>query len=120
MSSGSLDGGNTCACLLVMAGMLAASYAVAVLLPGVRAERSLWPSKVNPNAVLIQQAGYSGSMPTVTPDEFRAWNERRQKYFDSLAYYRVAQEQESASAVLLTEPPRCFHLVRGSFQREFI
>ena len=89
--------GTPARCLLVMAGMLAASYAVAVLLPGVRAERSLWPSKVNPNAVLIQQAGYSGSMPTVTPDEFRAWNERRQKYFDSLAYYRVAQEQESAS-----------------------
>jgi len=88
--------GTPARCLLVMAGLLAASYAVALLLPGVRAERSLWPSKVNPNAVLIQQADYSGSMPTVTADEFRAWNERRQKYFDALAFYHVAREQESA------------------------
>src|ERR1700677_294645 len=36
-------------CMLILSCALAASYAVALLLPGVRAERSLWPRKVNPN-----------------------------------------------------------------------
>lgn len=80
-------------CILILAAMLAASYAIALLLPGVRAERSLWPRKVNPNLVLIQDEGSSGdSSPSIAPRQFRSWEGRKQKYFDGFAFYRVAQE----------------------------
>jgi hypothetical protein len=80
-------------CILIMGLILAASYAIALLLPGVRAERSLWPRKVNPNLVLIQQEGSDDdSRPTITPAKFRSWEGRRQQYFDGFAFYRVTRE----------------------------
>jgi hypothetical protein len=80
-------------CIVIFAAILAASYTVALLLPGVRAERSLWPRKVNPNLVLIEREGSNnGVRPTVSPAQFRAWQERRQTYFDGFAFYRVTRE----------------------------
>ncbi|MGD0630017.1 MAG: hypothetical protein ABR987_11710 [Terracidiphilus sp.] len=80
-------------CILILGAALAASYAIALLLPGVRAERSLWPRKVNPNLVLIQQEGSSdGSWPTISPRLFRSWEGRNQKYFDGFAFYGVTRE----------------------------
>jgi len=80
-------------CLLILASILAAGYAFALLLPGVRAERSLWQRKVNPNLVLIQ-GGVSNytSMPSISPDQFESWEGRRQRYFDGFAFYRVTRE----------------------------
>jgi len=75
-----------------MAAALAAACAVGVLLPGVRAERSLWPRNVNPNLVVIQGQGtISDAPPTILPSEFRAWEEHGQRYFDGLAFYQVRQ-----------------------------
>ena len=80
-------------CLLILAALLAASYALALLLPGVRAERSLWQRKVNPNLVLIEQAdSNSSARPTITPGQFRSWELRKQQYFAGLAFYRVTHE----------------------------
>jgi hypothetical protein len=57
-------------------------YAIALLLPGVRAERSLWPRKVNPNMVLIQQEGsIDDSWPTIAPRMFRSWEGRTAEVF---------------------------------------
>jgi hypothetical protein len=81
-------------CLLILGAVLAASYAVALLLPGVRAERSLWPRKVNPDLVLIQLAAADdGSRPTISPRLFRSWHSRSQRFFDGFAFYRVLQEE---------------------------
>ncbi len=80
-------------CVLILAAALALSYALALLLPGVRAERSLWPRKVNPNLVLIEQAAASDdARPTIAAEQFRAWKARKQKYFDGFAFYRVTRE----------------------------
>jgi hypothetical protein len=80
-------------CVLILGAILAGSYVIALLLPGVRAERSLWPRKVNPNLVLIQQEGSQGDgRPTISPVKFRSWVGRRQKYFDGFAFYRVIPE----------------------------
>jgi hypothetical protein len=80
-------------CILILAAILGASYAMALLLPGVRAERSLWPRKVNPNLVLIQSEGSNyDSQPSIHPAQFRSWEARRQKYFDGFAFYRVTKE----------------------------
>jgi len=87
-------------CMLILSCALAASYAIALLLPGVRAERSLWPRKVNPNLVLIQQEGSSdNSRPTIAPGVFRSWEGRRQKYFDGFAFYRLDREAVSAETI---------------------
>ena len=80
-------------CLLALLAILAASYAVALLLPGVRAEWSVWPRRVNPNLVLIEKEGSSeASGPTISPEKFRSWEGRRQKYFSGFAFYRVTRE----------------------------
>jgi len=85
--------GTPAQCLLILVFILATSYAIALLLPGVRAERSLWPRKVNPNLVLIQQEGATDdSQPTISPMEFGAWEGRKQKYFDGFAFYRITAE----------------------------
>jgi hypothetical protein len=80
-------------CILILGATLAVSYALALLLPGVRAERTLWPRKVNPNLVLIQQTGSSDdSKPTISPALFSSWQGHRQKYFDGFAFYRITHE----------------------------
>jgi hypothetical protein len=80
-------------CILIMSGILAASYALALLLPGVRVERSLWPRKVNPNLVLIQTQGSNyDSGPSIKPAQFRSWEGHWQKNFDGFAFYRVTRE----------------------------
>jgi len=85
--------GSAAQCVLALAAALVASYAVALLLPGVRAERSLSPRQVSPGLVLIQNAGYSDDdLPTISPAQYRVWKGRKQQYFDGFAFYRVAQE----------------------------
>lgn len=85
-------------CLLILAALLAAAYAVALLLPGVRAERSLWTRKVNPNLVLIEDAdAASDAVPSIAPGQFRAWQGRKQRYFDGFAFYHVTQEKVDAA-----------------------
>src|SRR5579863_4528652 len=86
-------GGSARQCTLVIAALLAASYAGSLLLPGVKAERSLWPRKVDPNLVLIEQAGSNGSRPTISLLQLRSWEGQRQKYFDGFAFYQVTQER---------------------------
>jgi len=80
-------------CILILAGILTASYAASLLLPGVQAERALWPRKVTPNLVLILRDGSNGeARPTISPAQFLRWQGRKQRYFDGFAFYRVAPE----------------------------
>jgi len=83
--------------ILILAATLAASYAIALLLPGVRAERSLWARGVNPNLVLIEEAAATdAARPSIAPEQFRSWQGRRQKFFDGFAFYRVTRESVEA------------------------
>jgi hypothetical protein len=85
--------GSARQCVLILAAVLAASYAVALLLPGVRAERSLWPRKATPDLIVIEEsAAIDDAHPTISFRQFNAWMARRQKYFDGFAFYRVAHE----------------------------
>ncbi len=85
--------GSARQCILILVAILAASDGIALLLPGVRAELSLWPRKVNPNLVLIQGQGSNyDSMPSISAAQFRSWKGRKQKYFDGFAFYRVTRE----------------------------
>ena len=85
--------GSAAQCLLTLAALLAACYAVALLLPGVRAARILAPIQIGPSLVLIQDAASSDdSSPSILPKQFRTWKARKQQYFDGFAFYRVTQE----------------------------
>jgi hypothetical protein len=79
-------------CVLALVALLAATYTLSLLLPGVRAERSMWPRQVNANLVVIQQFDGDGSLATISPKQLKSWEERKQKYFDGFAFYRVTQE----------------------------
>ena len=85
--------GSPAQCVLFLAALLAASYALALLLPGVRAERSLLQHPVSPGLVLIRDAAVNdGSAATISLGHYRAWARQKQRYFDGLAFYRVAPE----------------------------
>jgi hypothetical protein len=85
--------GSAAQCILVLAGAAAASSLAALLLPGVRAELRPPPYEVRPGVILIQNArSGSDSVATIPFEEFQIWKERRQRYFDSLAFYRVRRE----------------------------
>ena len=94
--------GSAAQCILALCIVMLAFYAIALLLPGVRAERNLMVGQVNPGLVMIQNAGYSDdTSPTIRPRQYRTWKARKQQYFDGFAFYRVESNsvsQESASA----------------------
>ena len=76
---------------------LAASYAVAYLLPGVRTV--IHPSlyHLRPGLMLIQDARYNNdSAATISIEQLRTWEGRRQKYFDGFAFYRTTQESATS------------------------
>jgi hypothetical protein len=80
-------------CLFVLGALLVASYAVALLLPGVRAERSLWPRQVSANLVQIQLAAVEGApRPSISTRLFQSWQGQRQRFFDGFAFYHVENE----------------------------
>jgi hypothetical protein len=85
--------GSAWQCILILVAILAASDGIALLLTGVRAELSLWPREVTPNLVLIQGQGSNfDSQPSIYPQQFKSWKERKQKYFDGFAFYRATRE----------------------------
>ena len=93
--------GSAAQCVLLLGAALAACYALALVLPGVREERSLSMGQVNPGLVMIQNAGYSDtSSPTVLPGQYRTWKSRKQHYFDGFAFYRVTQENVERGAAI--------------------
>jgi len=88
--------GSASHCMLVLAGILAASYMIAQVLPGVRAERRQARYPVNPGLLLIRDASYKDdATPTITGEQFLAWKGRTQRYFNGLAYYRIGRETVS-------------------------
>ncbi len=79
-------------CLLFLCALLAACYLFTVILPGVRAERSLAWSHAYADAVLIRNArANNNATPTISFQQFRQWDRDKGKYFEGFAFYRVAQ-----------------------------
>ncbi|MDR3791909.1 MAG: ABC transporter permease [Terracidiphilus sp.] len=79
-------------CLLLMAALAGASFTVARLLPGVRAERSLSQDSVRPGLVLIEDVNNEDSPRTISSGQYRAWKGNKQEFFDGFAFYRVTRE----------------------------
>lgn len=85
--------GSAPQCIAALALVLASSWILSILLPGVRVESHPERYKVNPGLILIEAASVSDdSAPTITAANFEAWKARRQRFFDGFAFYRLAQE----------------------------
>jgi hypothetical protein len=96
--------GSAAQCLLMLAGILALSYGIASLSPGVRAERMLASHQQKQGLILIQNAGDS---TTIAPQQYLDWKKRRHSNFDGFAFYRITDESiqpESESGSAAKEP----------------
>ncbi len=82
-------------CILLLAVLLGASFALSRVLPGVRAEQELARVPTRSGLVLIQDANNENSPPTISSGQYRAWKDRKQEFFDEFAFYRIAQERVS-------------------------
>jgi hypothetical protein len=86
-------------CILFLTALITASFALAIALPGVRAEFLELRYPVAPRIVLIQNArSNEDSVPTISASQFRIWKNRRQQLFDGFAFYRVKQEPSQTSS----------------------
>jgi hypothetical protein len=92
--------GSALQCLLFLAGVVAASYGLALLLPGVRVESHPERYQVRPGVIMIQDQAYSddGVAATIPVERFRDWKTTRQRYFDDLAFYRIGEQPVSAGS----------------------
>jgi len=89
--------GSAWQCLFWLAAVLTASYTVANISAGVRAERHPEHYRVKSNLILIQDAHDTSDWAATIPVErYRAWKRLHQQYFDDFAFYRIQQETLSA------------------------
>jgi hypothetical protein len=88
--------GSAAQCLLLLSALLATSYILSLVLPGVRAENHPSLYKVNPGLILIQDAfANNDSLATISIKKYKVWKAQRQRYFDGFAFYRIAKENVS-------------------------
>jgi MacB-like periplasmic core domain len=86
--------GSAMRCLLAMAAVLAVSYGLARVLPGVRAQSSEARWRMNPGLILIEDGTTTDdSVATIPAETYRDWKGRRQRFFDGFAFYRMQKER---------------------------
>jgi MacB-like periplasmic core domain len=88
--------GSALQCLQFLVVVIAVSYGIALLLPGVRSQIEPVRSRIAPNLVLIRNARYSDdSVPTISAEQFETWKGRSQQLFEGFAFYTVGHEAVS-------------------------
>jgi hypothetical protein len=89
--------GSAAECILLLAAALALSFALARLLPGVRAQQDQLRFEVNPGLILIEnERADDGETAAIPVDQYRMWRARSQRNFDEFAFYRMARENALA------------------------
>ncbi|MGH9596734.1 MAG: hypothetical protein ACRD3K_08055, partial [Edaphobacter sp.] len=89
--------GSAMQCIRLLMGLVAISYGVALLLPGVSAILHFSPYRDSRNLMLIRDANYSSdAVPTISAAQYQVWKHRRQELFSDFAFYRFVQEPLSA------------------------
>jgi hypothetical protein len=85
--------------MLFLVAVVALSYAVGLLRPGVRAELLSSRYRVPQNLTMIQSARYrEDSVPTISAEQVRVWRGRKQQIFDGFAFYQVIQKSVSTAS----------------------
>jgi hypothetical protein len=91
--------GSPMHCLLALVAVLVPAYLVSMLAPGARAKANQPRLHFNPGILLIHSdAAANVSLATISWDRFRAWKARRQRFFNDMAFYRIAAETVSTGA----------------------
>jgi hypothetical protein len=85
--------GSVAESILSLVCVLAVSYGLSVLLPGVRLESHPSLYRLDPGLILIQDSLHSNdAAATISIEQFKKWKARRQRYFDAIAFYRINRE----------------------------
>ena len=88
--------GSASQCILLLVCLVATSYGVALLLPGVSVVRHSPQYRDARNLMLIHDAHYStDSNPTISAAQYQMWRQRRQDIFDGFAFYQVMRNPVS-------------------------
>jgi hypothetical protein len=89
--------GSATQCLLLLAGIVAVSLAVAASLPEVREQFYQLRYRIAPPSIVLIQSVHSteDSAPTISAGQYRLWKGRRQHLFKDFAYYQVVKEFEA-------------------------
>ncbi len=88
--------GSAARCLLLLGTVLATSYCVALLAPGVRGEREKDLYQLRHQLVLVRSAlASNNSVPSIGAGQFRLWKNRGRHLFDGLAFYQIDQQSVS-------------------------
>jgi hypothetical protein len=110
--------GSAAQCILLLLGLVATSYGVALLLPGVSLARQSAHYRDARNLMLIRDARYSDiSVPSISAEQYQAWKRRRQDVFDGFAFYQLVQQPESglsgmqATGRIAVASPNLFQLL---------
>jgi hypothetical protein len=91
--------GSAGQCLLCLVSILAASYALALWLPEVRAARNPIRSAAKPGLILIQEEDRDSPVKAMIPfARYLSWSAAGHRYFDGFAFYRINRESVSAGA----------------------
>ncbi|MEI9978109.1 MAG: hypothetical protein WDN23_03780 [Edaphobacter sp.] len=90
--------GSASQCLLVLAGLIVASFSIAAILPGVREQFYQSHYHSAPDIVLIQSAHTTDdTAPTISGEQFLLWKQRRQQLFTAFAFYQIERTLSSSS-----------------------
>ncbi len=90
--------GSAAQCTLFLISVMAASYCIALVSPGVRAELLSLRYRVPQNLTMIQSARYNqDSIPTISAEQVRMWKGRKQQIFDGFAFYQIVQKPVSTA-----------------------
>jgi hypothetical protein len=90
--------GSARQCLLALALLLAAGWAAARLLPGVRALAHAQPAHLRPGVILIQDFHDDGPTTLVSYHQVDSWKPVSRPYIDEFAFYRIKFEPAPSSA----------------------
>ncbi len=94
--AGSSQHGSAGECLLWLGGLLAVSYILTCVLPGVSMESHPAHYQLNPGLVLLQSELFTdSSAATIHGQQFLDLKASRQRGIDGLAFYRMAKESVS-------------------------
>jgi hypothetical protein len=91
--------GSAMQCIRLLTGLVAISGGIALMLPGASAVLHFLRYRDTRNLMLIRDAHYSGdSVPTISPEQYQVWKQRRQELFDGFAFYEVVPGKVSTGS----------------------
>jgi len=86
--------GSAAQCILALMAVAAASWAVAMWMPGVSTALQTAEYRTPQNLMMIQAGDYSlDSSPSISRLQYETWWARRQQIFDDFAFYQVRAER---------------------------